>query len=84
MFAAMVFDKDPLRLQDVPGGIVSWIQNAGGWAAFGVLLWLLLGYTRMRAVDRAHIPSWQKMIFLVGALVAAIGYALAACACSSR
>lgn len=77
---AMVFEKDPLQVQDIPGGIVSWVQNAGGWAAFGVFLWLLLGYTRMRNVDRARIRPWQKTLFVAGAVVAAVGYLLAGCA----
>jgi ABC-type transport system involved in multi-copper enzyme maturation permease subunit len=71
---AMVLDRDPLRLQDVPGGFLYWIQNAGGWAAFCLLLWLLLKYTRMRDVERARIPVWQKLVCLAGIAVAAICY----------
>jgi ABC-type transport system involved in multi-copper enzyme maturation permease subunit len=71
---AMVFEKDPLQVQDIPGGIVAWVQNAGGWAAFGVFLWLLLGYTRMREVDRARIPHWQRLVFLAGTVGAFVCY----------
>ncbi|HEY7426020.1 MAG TPA: hypothetical protein VH682_17450, partial [Gemmataceae bacterium] len=77
MFAVMTFDKDPSSLQDIPGGVLSWIQSAGGWAAFGVVLWLLVGYTRMRGEDRARIPSWQKGVFLLSFVVALAGYVLA-------
>jgi ABC-type transport system involved in multi-copper enzyme maturation permease subunit len=73
---AMTFERDPMRLQDVPAELISWIQIAGGWAAFGALVWLLLGYRRMREEDRARIPSWQRSVFLGGLVVAAIGYVL--------
>ncbi len=73
---AMAFDKDPMRLQDVPEGLIAWIQIAGGWAAFGALLWLLVAYRRMRDEDRARIPSWKRSIFLGGVVVALAGYVL--------
>jgi hypothetical protein len=71
---AMVFDRDPLRVQDAPVGVIAWIQNAGGWAALGLVLWLLLGYSRMRPVDRERIPAWQKTLFFLATVVAAVGY----------
>lgn len=75
MFAyVMTFDRDPMRIQDVPGELLSWIQSAGGWAAFGVLVWLLFGYTRMRAEDRARIAPWQKGLFLLCIVVSILGY----------
>jgi hypothetical protein len=74
MFAVMTFDQDPSRLHNFWGGLLSWIQSAGGWAAFGVFVWLLVVYTRMRAVDRARIVPWHKTIFLIGAVVAGIAY----------
>ena len=41
MFAVMTFERDPMQFQDIPAGLVSWVQTAGGWAAFGVFVWLL-------------------------------------------
>ena len=74
MFAVLTFERDPMKFQDVPAQLVYWVQTAGGWAAFGVFAWLLAGYPRMRAEDRARIVPWQKSIFLVGVLVAAVCY----------
>jgi ABC-type transport system involved in multi-copper enzyme maturation permease subunit len=75
MFAyVMTFDRDPMRIQDVPNELVAWIQSAGGWAAFGVLFWVLFGYTRMRVEDRARIPSWQKGVFLLCIAISLLGY----------
>lgn len=74
MFAVLTLDRDPMRFQDVPGELLSWIQSAGGWAAFGVLVWLLVFYTRLRDVERARIVPWQRSVFLLGLLVSAVGY----------
>ncbi len=74
MFAVLTFERDPMRIQDVPASLMSWIQNAGGWAAFGVFLWVMSGYTRMRPEDRARIVPWQKRIFVSSVLVALTAY----------
>jgi len=77
MFAVLTFDKDPMRVQDVPAEFFSWIQSAGGWAAFGAFLWLLAGYTRLRAEDRARIAPWPKRIFLSSMVISALVYVIA-------
>jgi ABC-type transport system involved in multi-copper enzyme maturation permease subunit len=77
MFAVLTFDRDPVQYQDVPAQLFSWIQSAGGWAAFGVLVWLLAGYTRMRAEDRARIPVWQKRVFAASVGVSLLAYLIA-------
>jgi ABC-type transport system involved in multi-copper enzyme maturation permease subunit len=75
MFAyVMTFERDPMRFQDVPAELVSWVQTAGGWAAFGMLVWLFIGYTRMRAEDRARIVPWHRQLFLAAVAVAFSGY----------
>ena len=74
MFAVMTFDRDPMQLQDVPAGLVYWVQTAGGWAAVGVLIWLVAGFTRMRDVDRARIVPWQRKLFFAAVVVSLIGY----------
>jgi len=83
MFAyVMTFDRDPMRIQDIPAQLFSWIQSAGGWAALGVFLWLLAGYTRMRPEDRARIASWQKRLFLASIAVSLLAYLVAGIAWS--
>lgn len=75
MFAyVMTFDKDPMRIQNVPDELLFWIQSAGGWAAFGVLFWVLFGYTRMRPEERARIAPWQKRVFILSIVVSLLGY----------
>ncbi len=77
MFAVMALDRDPMRIQDVPAQLFAWIQTAGGWAACGVVIWLLAGYIRMRAEDRARIAPWQKWVFMGGLVLAVLGYVVA-------
>jgi hypothetical protein len=76
MFAALVFEKgnEPLTLQDVPAGVLSWVQTWGAWAAFGLALWLAFGYTRMRPADRARIPRWLHYSVLGLTVAAAAAY----------
>jgi hypothetical protein len=77
MFAALFFERDPLRFQDLSEVLQNWVQDAGGFASFGLLLWLILVLPRMRPQDRAAIPSWQRTlfgVFLLGAAVANLVY----------
>jgi ABC-type transport system involved in multi-copper enzyme maturation permease subunit len=74
MFGAMSLERDPLRYQDVPAMLLSWVQDAGGFAMVAIILWLLIGYPFMRPVDRARIPGWQSTIFLVCVIAAPLFY----------
>src|SRR5215831_3084247 len=56
MFAALTFDREPLRAADLPAGLIHWVQAAGGFAAFGLVLFLVAGLPRWRAQDRAAGP----------------------------
>jgi len=76
MFAALAIERDPLRLEDVPDGILYWIQSAGGFAAVGLLLWFVFGLPNWRREDREGVPRWQKALFL-GATVLAVLFYLA-------
>jgi hypothetical protein len=76
MFGVLFFERDPLGMQDLPGGILSWVQDAGGFAAAGLVLWLLLGLPRWRAVDRARVPAWKSTLFLIAAAGAGVAYLL--------
>src|SRR5262245_22326161 len=74
MFAALILDRDPLRWADVPYGIFSWVHAAGGFSTIGIVLFLLLGYPRYSAQDKARIPGWQKTFFVVGCCLAVLFY----------
>src|SRR5262245_57836627 len=74
MFATLAFDRDPVLLRDVPAGLITWIQDAGGFAYFGAFLWLLLGLPRWRAADRARVPAWQSGLFTASMILGALAY----------
>jgi ABC-type transport system involved in multi-copper enzyme maturation permease subunit len=74
MFAVMTFDRDPMRFQDIPAELLTWVQTAGGWAVFGVFIWLVVFYPRMRAEEQARIPSWQRGIFQASLFISLAGY----------
>src|SRR5437764_8005549 len=75
MFAALAFDRPPLGYQDLPGGVVSWVQDAGGYAAFALCLWLLVRFLRRRpaAADRPW-PGPVRMLFLAALAGTALAY----------
>jgi hypothetical protein len=78
MFGIQVFEagREPMRLDEVPANLVSWLQDMGGWAAFGLVLWLLVGYTRMQAADKARVPFWESKAILILGSLSAFAYAL--------
>jgi hypothetical protein len=72
MFAAMVFDRDQFQWQQLPEMVVTWVQDAGGYAllcaAPGLvigLLWLIFGASSLFGAARSRFPFWQSVIFLV-------------------
>src|SRR4051794_30265294 len=80
MLFSIVIERDPLRWADLPVGLVLWLQAAGGFAALGLLLWLLLGLPRMRQEERKAIPGWESTLFVITVVLAVLGYAVYAVA----
>ena len=74
MFAALTFDRDPLLLQDLAGGILLWLQAAGGFAALGLLLWFAFGLPRLRKQEVEAVPGWFRVVFIGACLGAVAGY----------
>ncbi|MGL4550753.1 MAG: hypothetical protein ACRC33_06160, partial [Gemmataceae bacterium] len=70
MFAALSVERDPLTLGDLPAGVVIWIQDAGAFAAFGLLLFLLLGLPRWTKRDYDAVAGWKKTFFVLGSVCA--------------
>jgi hypothetical protein len=70
MFAALSVERDPLTLADLPAGIIIWIQDAGAFAAFGLLLFILLGLSRWTKRDFDAVPASRKTFFVGGSIFA--------------
>jgi hypothetical protein len=76
MFAALVLERDPLVLRDLPRLIPAWLQIFGGFAMVGLVVWLLvyfLGYSR---VESKKLPYPQVLAFTAGVVAAAVAYAV--------
>jgi ABC-type transport system involved in multi-copper enzyme maturation permease subunit len=74
MFAALIRETDPLLLQDLPVGLLTWLQVVGGFALAGATLWLAIGLPKMHPRDRAAIPRSRANLFALLLLLAVVGY----------
>src|SRR5262245_56200457 len=42
MLATLVIEREPLQWSDMPGALVSWVQDVGGFAMVGLVIWFLV------------------------------------------
>jgi hypothetical protein len=49
MFAGIVVERDPLKLENLPQGLITYIQDAGALAAIALVIWLIF-----------HFAVWRK------------------------
>ncbi len=75
MLFALIFEREPMYLRELPYYLLSWIQIVGGFAMVAAYIWLLVGYPRIRAIDRVRIPQWKTLAFAFFFAVAAVCYA---------
>lgn len=74
LFAVMEFEKAPVSFGDIPKLLLSWFQDAGGFAFVGLILWIL--YVMLTS-SPAAVGSRRSLIskFMgTTAVVALIGY----------
>ncbi|HEV3202791.1 MAG TPA: hypothetical protein VGY77_00340 [Gemmataceae bacterium] len=66
MFATLTLERDPLKFEQIPADIQSWLLAAGGFSAAGILLWLLLqlGH-REGSGPIAGGHSWIKILLAI-------------------
>ncbi|HMC64657.1 MAG TPA: ABC transporter permease subunit, partial [Gemmataceae bacterium] len=64
-FAVLVIEREPYKLADLPGRLLEWVQNIGGFAALGLALGIVahLSYFRHVPPRTEKPPSWQKTLF---------------------
>jgi hypothetical protein len=77
MFGALVFDRDPWTLADVPAGVMVWFQVVGGFALAGAVLFALLGWPRYRKQDRDRVSPLLRLFFVVATAFSLVCYAIA-------
>src|SRR5262245_3922493 len=73
MIFAMVLERSPVQWADVPGGIVTWVTVAGGFATLFLALWLL--YYALGLGSSVAAQNKQASLFRVALVIALVGYA---------
>ena len=75
LFAVMVHERAPLQIGDLPGLAAAWVQDAGGFAAVGLAIWLLAYLVNREAVvnDEPWSPT-RRAVFGMLLSCAGAGY----------
>jgi ABC-type transport system involved in multi-copper enzyme maturation permease subunit len=47
MFASLVLEREPLRWADLPGALITWVQDAGMVAALALFIWAIVTILRL-------------------------------------
>lgn len=74
MFATLVLERDPLRWLDVPAGVMKWIQDAGGFAAFGILMYGLSRLLPGRVRTPSSASVFQRTLAILSLVVMVLSY----------
>lgn len=74
MFATLVIEREPLQWSDLPGAVLSWLQDAGGFAAAALAITFVV--TRMRPLGNRteQKPGLRSLLFRVAVAAAAVAY----------
>lgn len=74
MFAVLSIEREPLQLQGLPTAVISWLQDVGLLAAFGLLIFVVLLQFRLLGPRKDDGPAWQGIVFRIGLLGALVCY----------
>jgi drug/metabolite transporter (DMT)-like permease len=69
----LVLEREPLKYSDLPAMTKEWVQVAGGFAAVGLLIYILYSLFARRppgGTRENHLPWWFTAALLFGALAA--------------
>jgi hypothetical protein len=75
MFAILIFEREPLQWSEVGSAILTWARNAGGFAAFALLIWGLVRFSRRRP-DEATEWTLSNRLFAAAYAGCVIAYGL--------
>ena len=78
LFGILILERDPLTFANLPGLIQVWLQDAGGFAAVGLVVYLLYALRAPKdqpASAKARVPLTMFMLFMgVVSLLCYAGY----------
>src|SRR5436309_2924665 len=77
IFASLIIERENLRWQDLGLYAGSWVQNVGGYAAFGLVVWLLMRwFSPPSRASQAPVSPLQRSLFRLSLLCAVVGYVM--------
>jgi ABC-type transport system involved in multi-copper enzyme maturation permease subunit len=74
IFATFVLERDPLRWDELAQSAINWAQDAGGFAACGLVAYFIHRLIVGRSHGRLQPSGAQKALTALGLLGAAVGY----------
>jgi hypothetical protein len=70
MFAGMFYERDPLKLENLPSGFIGFLQDAGGFAAVALAIWLVWYFAALRESDPERRPRGTGVLLFKLATIA--------------
>src|SRR5262245_32108846 len=64
MFAALILEREPMNLADVPLGLLRWVQITGVVAAIGLVVHGVAGYVRRVAGHDSNVKKRSSLAFV--------------------
>src|SRR5262245_30915681 len=74
MFATLVLEREPLQWSDLPGAILSWVQDVGGFAAVGLVIWFVVTRLQQSGGPPEGPKPIRDRLFKLLVAVGAIAY----------
>jgi hypothetical protein len=74
LFGMLILERDPFILGDFPGLLQAWLQDAGGFAAIGLFVYILYALTipseqAESAKNRASVNSFMLLMAVVALII---------------
>jgi ABC-type transport system involved in multi-copper enzyme maturation permease subunit len=75
MMFALVLERDPLRWQDLPSALETWVQDVGGFAAAALAIWIVARwFQRGSAAPTLPRSAWLSALFRLAVVGVVVGY----------
>ncbi len=74
MFATLPIERELFGFKDLAPGFLYWIEAAGGYATYGLIVWYILYFLDLIRVKKElkAVPSWVVTSFVITSVVAIV------------
>lgn len=76
IFATLVLEREPLRWSDMASGLESWIHDAGGFAALGIVIYIIARMALKPKASPILTSPLQRTVTTLAVVVMALAYCL--------